>query len=257
MPATAVLTPTTRCALVTSAPPELPGLSAASVWITSSIVRRVAPSRAGSERPSAETTPAVTEPANPCGLPIATTSWPTRRLSASPSTAGVQVAFAGAQHREVGERVRAGDVERHLAAVDERGHAAARRPAAAAGDDVRGREQEAVRGQHDRAARRRPRPARRRGGARARAGWRPTARAPRPRRRRCASRRRARRRRRGRARPSVDDAASSRAPSRRRSTSQRSLARPRTSASSSAPPPPVHRREQIVDAGRRPRRSRP
>ena len=88
MPATAVLTPTTRCALVTSAPPELPGLSAASVWITSSIVRRVAPSRAGSERPSAETTPAVTEPANPFGLPIATTSWPTRRLSASPSTAG-------------------------------------------------------------------------------------------------------------------------------------------------------------------------
>ena len=76
-----------RSALVTSAPPELPGLSAASVWITLSIVRTVAASRAGSERPSAETTPAVTEPAKPCGLPIATTSWPTRSVSASPSAA--------------------------------------------------------------------------------------------------------------------------------------------------------------------------
>ena len=35
----------------TSAPPELPGFSAASVWITSSIIRVVPPSRAGSERP--------------------------------------------------------------------------------------------------------------------------------------------------------------------------------------------------------------
>ena len=48
------------------------------------------PSRAGSERPSADTTPAVTEPAKPCGLPIATTSWPTRSAAASPSSAGVE-----------------------------------------------------------------------------------------------------------------------------------------------------------------------
>ena len=45
--------------------------------------------RAGSERPSADTTPAVTEPPRPLGLPIATTSWPTLRRSASPSSAGV------------------------------------------------------------------------------------------------------------------------------------------------------------------------
>ena len=45
---------------------------------------------AGSERPRAETTPAVTEPAKPFGLPIATTSCPTRRLSASPSVAGTR-----------------------------------------------------------------------------------------------------------------------------------------------------------------------
>ena len=73
-PATAVLIPTTRPRPSTSAPPELPGFSAASVWITSSIALRVSPSPTGSERPSAETTPAVTEPAKPCGLPIATTS---------------------------------------------------------------------------------------------------------------------------------------------------------------------------------------
>ena len=75
MPASAVLIPTTREALSTSAPPELPGFSAASVWITSSTIRR-GPPRAptGSERPSPLTTPAVTELANPCGLPIATTS---------------------------------------------------------------------------------------------------------------------------------------------------------------------------------------
>ena len=46
--------------------------------------------RVGSERPSAETTPAVTDPPNPCGFPIATTSWPTRRRSASPSWAGTR-----------------------------------------------------------------------------------------------------------------------------------------------------------------------
>ena len=48
-----------------SAPPELPGLSAASVWITFSTIRTVDPDRVGSERPRAETTPAVTEPPKP------------------------------------------------------------------------------------------------------------------------------------------------------------------------------------------------
>ena len=86
-PATAVLMPTTRASASASAPPELPGLSAASVWITSSITRP----RAGRERPSALTTPAVTEPARPSGLPTATTSWPTTSWSASPSSAGAGV----------------------------------------------------------------------------------------------------------------------------------------------------------------------
>jgi hypothetical protein len=53
----AVLTPMTSPEDETSGPPELPGLSAASVWITSSIMR---PVLARIERPSAEMTPAVT-----------------------------------------------------------------------------------------------------------------------------------------------------------------------------------------------------
>ena len=54
---TAVLMPITSPREETSGPPELPGLSAASVWITSSISR---PVLERSDRPSAETTPAVT-----------------------------------------------------------------------------------------------------------------------------------------------------------------------------------------------------
>jgi hypothetical protein len=73
-PATAVLMPTTSLDELASAPPEFPGLRAASVWITSSMMRSVPPDRVGSERPSALTTPAVTLPASPSGLPTATTS---------------------------------------------------------------------------------------------------------------------------------------------------------------------------------------
>src|SRR5664279_5583373 len=85
MPATAVLTPITCPELSASAPPLFPGLSAASVWITSSTTR---PARVGRERPSADTMPAVTLPASPSGLPNATTSCPTRSLAASPSSTG-------------------------------------------------------------------------------------------------------------------------------------------------------------------------
>ena len=53
----AVLMPTTSPREETSGPPELPGLSAASVWMMSSISR---PLRARKERPSADTTPVVT-----------------------------------------------------------------------------------------------------------------------------------------------------------------------------------------------------
>src|SRR3982074_1498644 len=52
----AVFTPTTLPCVSTSGPPEFPGLSAASVWMTFSMIR---PSFARSERPSALTTPAA------------------------------------------------------------------------------------------------------------------------------------------------------------------------------------------------------
>src|SRR6185312_10531801 len=68
----------------TSGPPELPGLSAASVWMTSSIRR---PERARNERPTAEITPAVTVDSKPSGLPMATTSWPRRNFLESPRRA--------------------------------------------------------------------------------------------------------------------------------------------------------------------------
>src|SRR2546428_9722147 len=71
----AVFTPMTSPREFTSGPPELPGLSAASVWITSSIKR---PDCARSERPSALTTPAVTVAWKPNGLPIAIASCPDR-----------------------------------------------------------------------------------------------------------------------------------------------------------------------------------
>ena len=61
----------------TSAPPELPGLSAASVWITSSISRPLSPRNV---RRNAEMTPAVTVACNPSGLPIAIANSPRLRL---------------------------------------------------------------------------------------------------------------------------------------------------------------------------------
>jgi len=63
---TAVFTPITSPHQLTSGPPELPGLRAASVWITLSINR---PEVERSERPSALITHAVTVHWKPYGLP--------------------------------------------------------------------------------------------------------------------------------------------------------------------------------------------
>ena len=46
------------------------------------------PSAVASERPNPLTTPEVTDPEKPIGLPIATTSWPTRSWSALPMVTG-------------------------------------------------------------------------------------------------------------------------------------------------------------------------
>ena len=81
---TAVLTPITSARELTSGPPELPGLRAASVWITSPIRR---PFWARSERPTALTMPAVTVDSKPSGLPIATATWPCRTFLELPIVA--------------------------------------------------------------------------------------------------------------------------------------------------------------------------
>ncbi len=147
-PATAVLIPTTWPWPSASAPPELPGFRAASVWMTFSTIRPAARERTGSERPSAETTPAVTEPAKPCGFPIATTSWPTRRRFRVAEHGRNEVARLRPQDGEVRERVGSDDLDSDLAPVHE----------GRAGASVRGRhdvgrgEHETVRGDDDAAS---------------------------------------------------------------------------------------------------------
>ncbi len=79
----AVFTPMTLPFEPTSGPPEFPGFSAASVWMTSSTSRPVCVRR---ERPSALTTPAVTVNERPKGFPIATAILPTLSERDSPKT---------------------------------------------------------------------------------------------------------------------------------------------------------------------------
>ncbi len=81
---TAMMASPSRMPPAAAGPPELPGFSAASVWITSSTSR---PAAERSERPRALTTPAVTELWNPSGLPMAMASCPTRTVLESPRRA--------------------------------------------------------------------------------------------------------------------------------------------------------------------------
>ena len=69
--------PMTRPALSSSGPPELPGLMAASVWITPWIGRFVAPVIS---RPRPLMMPVVSVWSKPKGLPMANTFWPTCRF---------------------------------------------------------------------------------------------------------------------------------------------------------------------------------
>jgi len=95
-----VLTPITSPRELTSGPPELPGLSAASVWMTSPIRR---PFWARSERPTALTMPAVTVDSKPSGLPMAMAICPGLILLELPSrAAGSRFGGLRAQHGDVG-----------------------------------------------------------------------------------------------------------------------------------------------------------
>src|ERR1700737_1943393 len=118
MPATAVLTPTTRARQSARAPPELPGFSDASVWMTFSTRRCISPSLVERERPRALTTPEAVGIAQ---------------------RGGRQVIRARPDDRQVGEAVRPADLEIDLATVDERGG-----PAVGAGHDVGRCEEKAI-----------------------------------------------------------------------------------------------------------------
>ena len=75
---------------LTSAPPRLPGLIAAVVWIAPGRVVAAEPWAAGSvtARPVAEMMPSVTLPDRPSGLPTASTTSPAWALAESPNRAG-------------------------------------------------------------------------------------------------------------------------------------------------------------------------
>jgi hypothetical protein len=144
----AVFTPITSPCESTRGPPELPGFSDASVWITLGISRPV-PERM--LRPSALTIPAVTVCSKPSGLPIAIAICPRRNERVLPScrerqrTAG---SLVDTQYREVGVRVVADPAGCELLAVvqrDPEAHGLAGRLRAAGAHDVRVRQQVAVR----------------------------------------------------------------------------------------------------------------
>ena len=83
----AELIPITSPLMLSSGPPELPGLIGASVWITSGIEKLPA-SCDGINLPTPLTIPAVIDPESPNGLPIAATSSPTLILDESASGRG-------------------------------------------------------------------------------------------------------------------------------------------------------------------------
>ena len=113
-----------------------------------STTRTLRPERVGSERPSAETTPAVTEPGEPVRVADRDDELADPQPLASPSSAGTRSRPSTPQDREVPERIGADDLEVELAAVDEGGASLA----LGARDHVRRREREAVGRDHDAAA---------------------------------------------------------------------------------------------------------
>ncbi len=117
------LMPSTRPSASSSGPPELPWLTAASVWIAPVVAKPVSDWIA---RPVAEMIPTDSERSSPNGLPIATTGAPTRRSVEEPSCERAQAQALGVdlQQGDVRERVEADDPRRHLVVVGE----ARRRP---------------------------------------------------------------------------------------------------------------------------------
>ena len=109
---TAVLMPTSSPRALTSAPPELPALIAASVWMKSSKV--VTPSW---PRPVALTMPIVTVWLKPSELPIASTTSPTSSVSERPRRISGRFGQVDLEQRELGFRVRADELRHGHTAV--------------------------------------------------------------------------------------------------------------------------------------------
>ena len=111
------LIPITWPAPSISGPPELPGLIAASVWMTSLMEK---PLGAWIWRWSAETIPVVTVRSSPNGLPIATTGSPTCTFVESPSGSGLHaLGVVDLEQRDVGGRVGPDDLRLLRGAVPE------------------------------------------------------------------------------------------------------------------------------------------
>ena len=104
--------PTSSPRLLTSAPPELPGLIAASVWMNVSYAPSWAPGRL-----TAETIPSVTVRLNWNGLPTASTHSATRSLLRIAPGNRWQARRLDLDDREIGHGVDADEFRRHLAIV--------------------------------------------------------------------------------------------------------------------------------------------
>src|SRR6266511_1163635 len=142
MPATAVFTPTTRPDPSASAPPEFPGFSAASVWITLSTTRWFLPDREGP--PERAHHSGGDRSAEAHRVPDGNDELPHSQVARVPELRGNQVPRVHPEDGEVGQRIGPHDVERRLPTVGE-GGAASIHPM----DHVGRRETEPIRGDHE------------------------------------------------------------------------------------------------------------
>ena len=106
---------------LTSGPPELPGLMAASVWMKSWMLPWPRPGSPCSARPLALTMPEVTVKVrpSPSGLPMASTHSPTRASSLLPSGDRGQTLGVDLEDGHVGVRIGADDLGLELTAVEQ------------------------------------------------------------------------------------------------------------------------------------------
>src|SRR3954468_10258505 len=113
----ALLMPITSPRMLTSGPPELPGLIEASVWRKS--VNSRSPRSEGTVRPTAESTPVVTVFDRPKGVADGDHRLADHQVRAAAERQGGQAARLHLEHGDVGVAVRAQEVGLQLAAVEQ------------------------------------------------------------------------------------------------------------------------------------------